>query len=151
MSNLKLRKRARRGTTLVEFALIVPILLTLMFGVMEFGYNAYTRLQIDNATRDGARRAALDKSISDIKARIISEAKVNPAITTSEILIVYSSDSGTTWTTMTDDSANSGHNISTAGNLVRVTVNHPYKTLTGFFPFMKNLTIQSIVTIRQEV
>jgi hypothetical protein len=49
--------RARRGQTLVEFALTLPILLLLLFGVIEFGriFQAWVTLQ--NAARAAARYA----------------------------------------------------------------------------------------------
>ena len=46
------------GTVAVEFALILPILITLIFGIYQFGmaYNNY--LAISHAAREGARMAA---------------------------------------------------------------------------------------------
>lgn len=48
-----------RGTELIEFALIVPMLLTLLFGIIWFGraYNVYQ--SITRAAREGAKYAVL--------------------------------------------------------------------------------------------
>ena len=43
---------------MVEFALIVPVLLALLLGIMEFGWLAKNRLQLANAVRPASRRAA---------------------------------------------------------------------------------------------
>ena len=49
------RRRGNRGATLVEFALVLPILILLIFGVVDFGssYNDYQALR--NGTRNGTR------------------------------------------------------------------------------------------------
>lgn len=49
----------RRGAALVEFALVMPLLLLLLIGIMEFG-RAWSQTQvITDAARQGARLAAL--------------------------------------------------------------------------------------------
>ena len=54
------RHRLReRGAAAVEFALILPILLILVGGVIDFGRLYYTQIQLANAARDGVRLAAL--------------------------------------------------------------------------------------------
>ena len=49
-----------RGASAVEFALILPILVILVFGIIEFGiaYNNY--ISITHAAREGARLAAVN-------------------------------------------------------------------------------------------
>jgi Flp pilus assembly protein TadG len=51
--------RNQRGQSIVELALLLPILLLLFIGIFEFGrvMNAY--LVVNNASREGARNAAL--------------------------------------------------------------------------------------------
>lgn len=47
--------RERRGAAIVEFALVVPIFFTLVYGIIQFS-QAYTRLNCLNSTlREGAR------------------------------------------------------------------------------------------------
>jgi Flp pilus assembly protein TadG len=52
----------RRGQALTEFALILPILLLLVFGVFDFGRAIYAYNSISNAAREGARTAIVDQS-----------------------------------------------------------------------------------------
>ena len=53
------RRARRRGAALVEFALVMPLLLLLLIGIMEFG-RAWSHTQvITDAARQGARLAAL--------------------------------------------------------------------------------------------
>lgn len=49
----------RQGQVLVEAALVLPILLMLLFGIIEFGRIFNTYLIVSNASREGARLAAL--------------------------------------------------------------------------------------------
>ncbi len=58
MSRRRTNIRNERGQTMVEFALVVPILCVVLFGILQFGalYNDYVTLT--DATRVGARKAA---------------------------------------------------------------------------------------------
>jgi Flp pilus assembly pilin Flp len=46
---------SQNGATAVEFAIILPLLLVLIFGIIEFGLFLYNRQVITNAAREGAR------------------------------------------------------------------------------------------------
>lgn len=48
-----------RGQAFVEFAIILPILLLLVFGIAEFGRFLYLKNSATNASREGARKAAV--------------------------------------------------------------------------------------------
>ena len=48
----------RRGSASVEFALVLPLLLILLFGGMEAGHFVWTQHKLAEAVRDGARYAA---------------------------------------------------------------------------------------------
>lgn len=60
----------KKGQALLEMALVLPIILLLIFGIIEFGriYNAY--LIINNASREGARHAAVGGSYDEIRSEI---------------------------------------------------------------------------------
>ncbi len=44
-----------KGTAIVEFAIVLPLLLALLFGIIEFGILFYNKAVITNASREGAR------------------------------------------------------------------------------------------------
>lgn len=44
-----------KGSAAVEFALVLPILLIIIFGTIEFGLLMYNKQIITNASREGAR------------------------------------------------------------------------------------------------
>ena len=57
-----------RGAAAVEFALIVPILLTMVFGIVDFGLAINRYAMVNNAAREGVREASLGATESEIKA-----------------------------------------------------------------------------------
>jgi len=63
-----------RGQTLVEFALILPVLLVILLGVVDLGRAIYANNVIANAAREGGRTAIVNQTGSEIRARAISQA-----------------------------------------------------------------------------
>jgi Flp pilus assembly protein TadG len=61
-----------RGVAAVEFALVAPILLLLVFGIIDFGLAFHAWDASENAAREGARVGAVDSSVADIQARVAS-------------------------------------------------------------------------------
>ena len=53
--------RRRRGQALVEFALVVPIFLLLLFGLIEVGRFIYLNNAFNEAAREGARYGSVDQ------------------------------------------------------------------------------------------
>lgn len=51
--------RSERGAAAVEFALIAPVLLALVFGIIDFGRAMFTYNVLTAAVREGARTAAV--------------------------------------------------------------------------------------------
>lgn len=49
----------RRGSVAVEFVVVLPVLLLLLFGIIEMGTAWYYRQMMVNASREGARMGAL--------------------------------------------------------------------------------------------
>ena len=52
--------RDERGATLVEFALIAPVLLMLLLGMFEMGYNYYMQSQLQGAVQKAARDSSVE-------------------------------------------------------------------------------------------
>lgn len=66
-----------RGAAAVELAVVLPLLLTLVFGIIEFGWVFMVRETLTNSSREGARVAVLQGSTEqDIRDQVA--ASMNP-------------------------------------------------------------------------
>ena len=77
--------RDKRGAVVVEFALVLPVFLLLIFGMIEFGRAVMVQQILVNASREGARQAVLDGStVAEVDNRVdayLSAAVINGATT----------------------------------------------------------------------
>jgi Flp pilus assembly protein TadG len=56
------RRERDRGATAVEFALLLPLLLLIVFGIVDFGRALNAQITLTQAAREGARLAALGEA-----------------------------------------------------------------------------------------
>ena len=73
MAPLKLRRllKCQKGAELIEFALVFPLLLLVVFGIMDFGMLFQQYEVLTNAAREGARIAVLPGyAQADVTARV---------------------------------------------------------------------------------
>jgi len=114
---MKVRSRGETGASAVEFAIILPILVLLIFGIIEFSVALYDKAMITNASREGAR------------AGIVYRA---PSVTDGEITNIVNNYLGSSLITFgTAVAANTtvtrtGYN---PGDELKVTVNYTYTFL----------------------
>ena len=59
-----------RGSAMIEFALILPLLVMLLVGIVDFGRAYGAQLSITGAAREGARSRALGGQPSDVQAAV---------------------------------------------------------------------------------
>lgn len=59
-SGYKMFRKNRRGAAAVEFAIVLPVFVLLVFGMIEYGRMVMVQQVITNASREGARQAVLD-------------------------------------------------------------------------------------------
>jgi len=62
--------RNEKGQSLVEFAILLPVLLLLLMGILEFGLMLNSYLTINNSAREGARLGIVAGSNIEIKQLI---------------------------------------------------------------------------------
>ncbi len=63
------RRRSRgSGQSLVEFALILPVFLLILAGILDFGFMLNTRITLINGTREAARWAVTEPDVLTIPA-----------------------------------------------------------------------------------
>jgi hypothetical protein len=72
MLNLIRRRKGteEKGQALVEFALLVPIFLILMFAIVDFGMGFHSWITVTNSAREGARLGAVQADTDDIIQRV---------------------------------------------------------------------------------
>lgn len=77
------RKRysKRRAGAIVEFAVVLPLLITILFGIIEYGWIFMIRQTLQHAAREGCRLAVLqttaDADITTLVAGIMGSANVS--------------------------------------------------------------------------
>ena len=106
------RRRDESGAALVEFALVLPLLVMLIFGIVSAGLAYGDHLAMNNAVREGARLgSALDyesdpsgwaTTVRDrVKQVYLNESA---ALTDADICVALQNDSGTTLASTTGSS-----------------------------------------------
>jgi hypothetical protein len=90
------RLASERGAELIEFALVFPLLLLLMLGIVDFGFLFQRMAVITNAAREGARIAVLPGyATADVTARVrayvatggVPTAAGNPSVVVNNVTI----------------------------------------------------------------
>ena len=56
----RLHRSRRRGLSIIEAALVIPLFILLLFGLLEYGWAFWKSQQIGNAARHGARIGIVD-------------------------------------------------------------------------------------------
>lgn len=70
--------RQQEGAVAVEFAILVPIFLVLIFGIVDFGHAYYMKQMVSNASREGARYGS--RYNSDSTGIHLKPNALNPSI-----------------------------------------------------------------------
>jgi Flp pilus assembly protein TadG len=71
--------RSERGQSLTEFALALPILALLLFAVIQFGIVFNNFVTLTDATRAGARKAAVDRQLAYPAGAAVSAVRASAA------------------------------------------------------------------------
>ncbi|WP_343037947.1 TadE family type IV pilus minor pilin [Arthrobacter wenxiniae] len=116
--------KSEKGAAAVEFALVVPVLLLLLFGIIEFGRVYNTQIELTGAAREGARVMAIQNNSTAAKAAARAGApSLNPALTDAQISVL----------TNGADPSSCLNTIGTPNLTVTVTATYPLTFLTGMF------------------
>ena len=74
-----MKRPGERGVSAVEFALLLPLFLLILFGIIEFSMLIYDKQLITNASRQGARAGIVSQSprltTDDIQSLITDSLK----------------------------------------------------------------------------
>ena len=134
------------GQSLVEAALVLPILVVLFLGIAEVGFFLFAQVQVANATREGARYGSLcrlNHTCSDltdaVKSAVFSEAQ-----------LLHMSDSGSNRNTAVEVDPPNLTTAPAVGVPITVTVVYTYSSpfISNFVPmFPATLPIQHSVVM----
>jgi Flp pilus assembly protein TadG len=126
--------RRSRGAVLVEFGIVAPLLLLLVFGIIEFGWAFLQFLDVKHGAREAGRLAAVNYGASTGTAQ--SDEIIDEICTRIDnpdgVVITLSMPGG-----------------SNTGDTVEVDVTRSYTSITGFFSFA-SVTFDSDVEVRLE-
>ena len=113
----------QKGGSLVEFAIISPLLFVILFGIIEFGILIYDKAMITNASREGARAGIVYNFDTNSPVRI-SDAEIIQLVRDycEEYLITFGTGQGLT----IPPPVRSGNS---AGDSLTVTVNYRFQFL----------------------
>jgi Flp pilus assembly protein TadG len=118
--------RTERGAVAVEFAVVLPVLLIFLLGIIEFGLAFNAQISLTQAAREGARAMAI--SDNSVAARKSARAAVSPMISSrindADIEIVSSD--------LSDPAVAPIEDACEPGNHVAVTIEYSYQPITGF-------------------
>jgi Flp pilus assembly protein TadG len=128
--------QSEKGAAAVEFALLLPLLMMIVFGIIEFGFALYRQSVLTNASREGARLGIVQS------VQAITNAQISNAVDT--YLTVAGINPG-----------NVGRTILTTGvtgSPVRVTLTLPYTftVLPGLTSVTPSITLTAWTEMRHE-
>ncbi|MEN1678873.1 MAG: TadE/TadG family type IV pilus assembly protein [Planctomycetota bacterium] len=79
-------RHGRAGTAVVEFAIVAPVFVLILLGLIEFGRMAMVQQVITNSAREGARIGVLDgATVASVSAKVdnyLAAAGINGASVT---------------------------------------------------------------------
>lgn len=112
------RLRSERGAAAVEFAIVLPVLLLILLGIIEYGRVFYMQNSLTNAARVAARTMVIESSAgvataaADAQTRAAGAAVVSPAVSSGQVAVT----------------------ACTTGGVTTVTITYPVSQLSGFMP-----------------
>lgn len=132
MTSRRRSRRAPRGAAAVEFALIVPLLLLMILGSIDWGYFFFVQQVVTNAAREAARVGSLTvfdpaNPAADAAARAEAEGAAS----------AYVANAGLAGTPAV---------AVTSGASIRVVVSYPTGSITGFLDLVPIMPAQAQAT-----
>lgn len=132
----------QKGAAAVEFALILPVLVLMLFGIVEFSLLLFNKQVITNASREGARAGIVaggSPRVSDEPGHVTISNVVNNYCTNS--LITFGTDSGPQ-TTVISSGSSFGDNLT-----VTVTYQYDFLVLSNFGFGPVTLTARTVMKL----
>ncbi len=128
----KLRNRGKdeRGAALIEFALVMPLLVILLMGIIDYGWAFAQNIDVRHGAREAGRLAMVDQSEAVILSRTC--AAMDLVSSAPNVLIDLNTGGGS------------------VGDAATIDVTADFSSLTGLLDWALPTTLQSTVEIRLE-
>lgn len=118
--------RSERGSVAVEFALVLPILIAVLLGIMEFGRAYNAQITVTAAAREGARVMSIQGAPAAARNAVLAASPaLNPQLTNDQVQVSPAT--------------------CVSGTNVTVTVTYRLKFITGFLADGVNLTGKGVM------
>lgn len=139
-------KKFKRGAATVEFAVVLPILLMIIFGILEFGRVLYVDQSLSWAAREGARIAALPGTDNTQVTNAVNEKLSESGLTADNVSFKNANDD----TIITDISDSSQ---APPGTPIKVIIAVNYSNvaylISGFFPSLQTAQLTGEAVMRR--
>jgi Flp pilus assembly protein TadG len=122
---------------MVEFALVLPVVLLLLMGIIQFGIVFNDYIQVTSAAREGARKAAVSRTAADPTGASVQAAKDSaPSLDQSQMTVTVTADQDSTgWK---------------QGGNVTVKVTYPWSVQLMGYVVLNNKVMSAQTTMRIE-
>ena len=127
-ASLKSNSRRERGQSMVEFALLLPIFMVVIFIILDFGVGISRWVIITNSTREGARLGAVGATTAEISDAV--SANSNGLLDPGDVTVYYLDKDG-------------DGDVGNRGDAVVVESNYQYGLITPLKAFL-DLAFDSI-------
>jgi Flp pilus assembly protein TadG len=112
--------RSESGQSLVEFALIFPVLILLLVALFDVGRLVFAYNDITNSAREGARVGVVDQTVANIQSDVIAQS-TSLSLTSGQVDVKYCKSDGTSCSTAKPTSLDA---------LVQVEVTYSWRAIT---------------------
>ena len=131
--------KRENGQAMVEFAIVLPLMILLLCGIIEFGWIFMNQSLLDNANRETTRYMTMNYDSS-------ASVSTNQAAALAQMKLVLGS------SVLSGSSLTLTYTINTTTNNITIYATYPLRTLTPVMPFATNgtITIDSETTMRIE-
>jgi Flp pilus assembly protein TadG len=134
------KRTGEQGAAAVEFALVVPLLLMLVFGIVDFGYMVNRVSMLNNAARDAAREGSLAGTQASITATATAALDGVPGVT---VTVTCRKPDGTSCASYDADA--------TSGGTAVVTISYEHEMITPIsFIFGDSVNLSRTARMRIE-
>ncbi|MDH3717274.1 MAG: pilus assembly protein [Planctomycetota bacterium] len=133
MKRTRHRRKASSGAAILELAILIPLLIMMAMGIIEFGRGMVVQSILTNAAREGGRRAAISGASHNVALAAIDDYLANEGITGHTPTIVPNADTVP------------------KGDPITVTVSVPYTSVDyGRLTWLGDNTLSAQVVMRKE-